>query len=170
VTQTRIRIWPTVAQFSLGLPPLYMRAKFQVSSFSRSEDRRGSQNVKVAPPLLCGESGPTSNTMFHRPHECSSQTASWSVRPFLHSEAEISRVTDRHTLRQTPRISVRIDCISCSSCTLVCRYCFYVKKKLSYRRDSAGRHECDTDSRVPLRSYTLTPKINFLGQGFRKSS
>jgi len=40
-------------------------------------------------------SGSTSNTMFHGPQECSPQTASWSVQPFLHSEAESCRAADR---------------------------------------------------------------------------
>jgi len=48
-------------------PTLHMHAKFQVSSFSRSRDMRGSKNLKLAPPPFCGVSGPTSNTMCHVP-------------------------------------------------------------------------------------------------------
>jgi len=74
-------------------------------------------------------SGPTCNTMSLGPQECSPPkcsppTAFWSVQPFLHSEAELSRLTDRltdgrtdrPTDRETPRTAVTISCISCIAC------------------------------------------------------
>jgi len=75
-----------------------MHVTFYVSSFSCSGDMKGFQNLKVSLlPLSVGGSGPTSSAMFHAPQECSLQTASAPVQPFLHSEAEVSRVTDRQT-------------------------------------------------------------------------
>jgi len=70
------------------------------------------------PPPLWGDQDPRLIQCSMGPQECSPQTASWSVQPFLHSETEISRVTDRQTDRQTPRTSVRIDFISCIRCSL----------------------------------------------------
>jgi len=49
---------------------------------------------------LWRRSAPSSKTTFRGPQECLPQTASWSVYPFLHSEAELSRVTDRQTDRR----------------------------------------------------------------------
>jgi len=71
-----------------------------------------------------GGLAPPSKTTFHGPSGVFiPQTASWSVQPFLHSEAEMSHVTDR----QTPRTSVRIDCISCIRCSLkICTYYFVI--------------------------------------------
>jgi len=66
VTQMRTRIWPTVAQFSLGSSPLYTQ-NFKSLALAVPEIWGKSQNVKVGPfPSLWG-SGPTSNTMFHGP-------------------------------------------------------------------------------------------------------
>jgi len=47
------------------------------------------------------------------PRQCSPQTAFCSVQPFLHSEAELSRVTDGRTDRLTSRTSVTVVCCSC---------------------------------------------------------
>jgi len=88
-----------------GHPSLYMHAKFQVSSFSHSEDKREMSKLKTGPPpTLCGGSGSPSNTMFHGPQECSPQTVSWSIhiQPFLHSEARWTTWrTDGQTDRET---------------------------------------------------------------------
>jgi len=42
------------------------------------------------------------------PQQYSYQTGSWSVQPFLHNEAELSRVTEWQTDRHTPRTSVTL--------------------------------------------------------------
>jgi len=52
------------------------------------------------------------------PHKCSPETASWSVQPFLHSEARVEP-RDGLTDRQTPGWSVTIVCISCVWCSLI---------------------------------------------------
>jgi len=72
-----------------------MHAKFRVSSFSRSGDTNGSQNLKVGPPPhLWGDQDSRLTQCPVGAKECSPQTASWFVQPFLHNEAELSRMTD----------------------------------------------------------------------------
>jgi len=87
-------------------PPCMSTQNFK-TSFSRSGDTRGSQNLKVGPRSV-GHQDLRQTQCSLGPQECSLQTGSWSVQPFVHSEAELSRVTDW----QPPRSSVTIVCIS----------------------------------------------------------
>jgi len=58
----------------------------------------GSQNFKLGPfPSLWGDPDPCLTQRSMGSQECSPQTSFWSVQPFLHSEAEMSCVTDRLT-------------------------------------------------------------------------
>jgi len=64
------------AQFSLGPPLFYTHAKFQVSSFSRSGDRRASRNLKSRYPLSVEDQDPRLTQCSMGPQECAPQTAS----------------------------------------------------------------------------------------------
>jgi len=64
--------------------------------------------------LAVGDQDPRLTQCSVVPQVCSLQTAFWSVQPFLHNENELSRVTDRQTLKS----SVTIVCISCIRCSL----------------------------------------------------
>jgi len=46
------RFWPNFAFFSLELTAIHLRAKFEVSSFNRSRDIRGSRNFNIGSPDL----------------------------------------------------------------------------------------------------------------------
>jgi len=75
---------------------------------SATSATRGQSNLAKAasnpPPPRCRGPGPLSN--ISGPQECSPQTGSWSVQPFLHSEVKLSHVTDRLTDRQTDTANI----------------------------------------------------------------
>jgi len=68
--------------------------------------------------LLSGNQDPrlTQCSRFLGPQKCSSQMGSRSVQSFMHSEAELSRVTDEQTDRQETLVA--IICISHIRCCL----------------------------------------------------
>jgi len=47
VTQTRIRVWPTVAYFLLGPPATYRHTKFQFCIIRRSGDMKGIPKFRI---------------------------------------------------------------------------------------------------------------------------
>jgi len=91
-----------------------MYTKFPVSSFKHSGDMNWVHNLQNISQLLllfsASGSGPESYTMFRRPTRVFIPNRILIRSAILHSEAELSRVTDRHTDRQTPRSSVTTVC------------------------------------------------------------
>jgi len=95
-------LWPTFAYFWLWHPTIDMRTKFEVSTYSLSWDVRGSTIMhkgKIFPnslPSMQGIRIPVQDSVLG-PQDCLLQTESKSVRPFLLSDVELSRATDRQT-------------------------------------------------------------------------